>query len=71
MRARLICLDIGVNLAPRRYRPCCSPDCTVVSAAGAKIAATRTVEGYIAQVVALIDGFAAIRRCWGRDYRHT
>src|SRR5579862_1812716 len=37
---------------------------------GAKIALLRTPERYIAQVEEILDGFAAIRRCWGLEYRH-
>jgi glycosyltransferase involved in cell wall biosynthesis len=38
---------------------------------GARIARLRTPEGYIARIDEILDGFAAIRRCWGSDYRHT
>jgi glycosyltransferase involved in cell wall biosynthesis len=37
---------------------------------GAKIAAVRTPEGYLAQIEEILDDFEAIRRCWGRDYRY-
>jgi glycosyltransferase involved in cell wall biosynthesis len=38
---------------------------------GAKIALSRTPERYIAQIEEILDGFAARRRCWGREYRPT
>jgi glycosyltransferase involved in cell wall biosynthesis len=38
---------------------------------GLKIAQIRSPEGYIAQIDEIMNDFAAIRQCWGRDYRHT
>ena len=38
---------------------------------GSKIAQIRSAEAYIAQVDEIMKGFAAIRECWGRNYRHT
>ena len=37
---------------------------------GARIAAARTPERYLAQIEEILDDFEAMRRCWGRDYRH-
>jgi glycosyltransferase involved in cell wall biosynthesis len=38
---------------------------------GARISAARTPERYLAQIEEILNDFEAIRRCWGRDYRHT
>ena len=35
---------------------------------GGKIAQLRSPERYIAQIEKILNGFAAIRQCWGRDY---
>ena len=38
---------------------------------GTRIASSRTGEAYIEHVNEILDGFVAIRRCWGREYHHT
>ena len=38
---------------------------------GEKIAQWRSPERYIAQIDEILNGFALIRQCWGRDFRHT
>jgi glycosyltransferase involved in cell wall biosynthesis len=38
---------------------------------GRQIAQSRSPQRYIAQIDEILTGFAAIRECWGRDYRHT
>ena len=38
---------------------------------GGKIAQLRSPERYIAQIDEILNSFASIRQCWGRDYRHT
>jgi glycosyltransferase involved in cell wall biosynthesis len=38
---------------------------------GAEIAKTRTPQAYVEQVCKIFDQFAAIRRCWGHEYKHT
>jgi glycosyltransferase involved in cell wall biosynthesis len=36
---------------------------------GAEIAKTRTPQAYVEQVCKILDKFAAIRRCWGHEYK--
>jgi glycosyltransferase involved in cell wall biosynthesis len=38
---------------------------------GRQIAQSRSPERYIARIDEIVTGFAAIRECWSRDYRHT
>ena len=38
---------------------------------GARIASERTPQAYVARILDLLDGFALMRHCWGRGYRHT
>ena len=38
---------------------------------GARIASDRTPQAYVARILNLLDGFALMRNCWGRGYRHT
>jgi glycosyltransferase involved in cell wall biosynthesis len=37
---------------------------------GARIVLSRTPEKFITRVHEILDGFAAIRRCWGEEYDH-
>jgi glycosyltransferase involved in cell wall biosynthesis len=38
---------------------------------GSEIAKMRTPQSYVDQVCSILDNFASVRRCWGRDYKHT
>jgi glycosyltransferase involved in cell wall biosynthesis len=38
---------------------------------GSELAKMRTPQSYVDQVCSILDNFASVRRCWGRDYKHT
>ena len=38
---------------------------------GAKIAQERTPRAYAEAFCRILDDFGTMRRCWGREYRHT